>query len=296
MSSKNNILKKQYQIITYCPKAIEWDDYENMIIKEYEELMKNKANDESAFQNFFEKNPCMLPGAFGFFGESGHTPFNNVLITQPKLTGLTTKIPDFLWIANDSCTIYPIFIEIEKPSKKWFVSDGKPSSEFTHAQNQLTDWKVWFSNSTHQNLFFQYYNVDTEFMRGKSIEPYYVLIYGCRDEFIDKPELNIKRSQLQRKNEIYMTFNRVMPNIKGRNIITCTVKEQKYYAKYVQPVFRVGPVFAEEISMIHDKVDAISNNTLISDERKEFLLSRLPYWDEYGHSKRCGLVYTGDWE
>lgn len=290
------MLKKKYEIITDCPKPMEWDEYENKIVKEYDILVKTHKDDERSFQDFFERHPCMLPGAFGFFGESGHTPFNNVLITQPKLTGLTTKIPDFLWIANDSCTIYPIFIEIEKPSKKWFVFEGKPSSEFTHAQNQLTDWKVWFSDPTHQNLFFQYYNVDSEFMRGKSIEPYYVLIYGCRDEFIDKPELNIKRSQLQREKEIYMTFNRVMPNIKGRNIITCTVKEQKYYAKYLQQVFRLGPVFSEEMSKIYGKAEAISNNNLISDDRKKFLLSRLSYWDEFGRMNRQGIICTSDWE
>lgn len=296
MSHKVNFLEKHYQIISDCPKAIEWDEYEKIIIKEYEELMKTKMNDESAFQDFFERNPCMLPGAFGFFGESGHTPFNNVLITQPKLTGLTTKIPDFLWIASDSCTIYPVFIEIEKPSKRWFTSSGNPSAEFTHAQTQLTDWKVWFSNPTHQELFFKYYNVDSDFLKGKSVNAYYVLIYGSRDEFLDKPELNIKRNILQRSDEVYMTFNRVSPNIKARNIITCTVKEQKYYAKYIQPVFRLGPVFAEEISVIYDKADAISKNDLISYERKEFLLSRLLYWDEYGRSQRCEAIYTGDWE
>lgn len=123
MEHKENVFNKpcfnkSYRIIKNCPKALEWDEYESIIIKEYRELLKTNIDDESAFQSFFEKNPCMLPSAFGFFGESGHVPFNNALITQPILTGLTTKIPDFLWIASDSCTIYPVFIEIEKPSKK----------------------------------------------------------------------------------------------------------------------------------------------------------------------------------
>ena len=185
MFRKSNSLKKQYEILTDISKAMEWDQYTTIINEEYEELLKNKSNDETVFQEFFEKNPCMLPGAFGFFGESGHAPINNALITQPKLIGANTKIPDFLWIASDSCTVYPIFIEIEKPSKKWFTKKGQPSADFTQAQNQLTDWKVWFSNTTNRNLFFDFYNVDTNYLKDKSIEEYYVLIYGSRDEFID---------------------------------------------------------------------------------------------------------------
>lgn len=290
------MINKKYEIISNGPKPIEWEIYQSRIVQEYEALLKTQADTEKTFQDFFERYPCMLPGAFGFFGESGHSPYNNVLITQPHLVGLTSKIPDFLWIACDSCTIYPVFIEIEKPSKKWFVSDGKPSSEFTHAQNQLTDWKVWFANPTHQELFFKFYNVDSEFMQGKAIKPYYALIYGSRDEFVDKPELNIKRSELQRDREIYMTFNRVEPNIKGRNTITCYVKDQKYYTKFVQPVFRLGPVFADELCKVHSIEEAISNNEQISDPRKEFLISRIPYWKEYGSMSRRGLIYTGDWE
>lgn len=296
MSKTSSILRSQYEILTGVPKVMEWEEYVAIIEKEYKELLKDKSNDERAFQNFFEKNPCMLPGAFGFFGESGHAPINNALITQPKLIGIKTKIPDFLWIACDSSTVYPIFVEIEKPSKKWFVNSGNPSADFTQAQTQLTDWKVWFSNPTNQSLFFQFYNVNNEFIKHKSVEAYYVLIYGSRDEFKDKPELNIKRKQLQRDHEIYMTFNRINPNFKGRNIITCTVKDEKYYAKYVQPVFRLGPVFAKELSSIHNIDKAISDNILITEERKKFLISRIPYWDEYGRSIGVKVINTSDWE
>ena len=93
-----------------------------------------------------------------------------------------------------------------------------------------------------------------------------------------------------------MTFDRLTPNIKARDIITCIVRNQEYYAKYVQPVFRVGPVFAKEMSGIHNKDEAIEKNNLISDERKQFLLSRLPYWDEYGKTQIYGIKNTNDWE
>ena len=63
------MLKKKYEIITDCPKSMDWDEYENKIVKEYAMLIKTKKSDERSFQDFFERHPCMLPGAFGFFGE-----------------------------------------------------------------------------------------------------------------------------------------------------------------------------------------------------------------------------------
>lgn len=291
----DSILKKKYEIIKDGPKAIEWDAYEVEVIEAYKKLLDTEKNSEAAFQTFFEENPSMLPGAFGFFGESGHAPYNNILISQPILNGLTTKIPDFLWIATDSCTIYPIFVEIEVPSKRWFTKSGQPTAEFTQAQTQLADWKAWFQNPTHQHLFFEFYEIDSEYRRGKTVIPYYVLIYGSRGEFQGRPELNEKRNHLNRDNEIYMTFDRLCPNPKARNVVTCKKTSKGYIAKNIPPSFRLGPVFAEEMSKIKGKEVALLNSA-ISEERKRFLISRLKYWDDYGRSTQKGLQSTSDWE
>ncbi|MCM3185942.1 Shedu anti-phage system protein SduA domain-containing protein [Priestia megaterium] len=290
-----SIFKKAYELIDDAPKAFEWDVYENMAIEEYQELLKQKGHEEFVFQEFFERNPAFLPGAFGIYGESGHSPYNNALITQPILQGLTSKIPDFLWIASDSGTIYPIFIEIETPNKRWFKKNGVPTAEFTQAQNQLSDWKIWLSNPVHQNLFYQYYDIDREITSGKAVRPQFVLIFGSRNEFARNPELNQKRGQLVRENETYMTFDRLLPNIKARNSITCKVRNRKYTAKFISPSFRLGPVYAEELSKIDNKEEAI-NNSKIDDIRKDFILSRLPYWEEFGRRQPRGMRNTGDWE
>src|ERR1017187_2614000 len=51
-----------------------------------------------------------VPGAFGLL--QGPGPLNYALISQPELKGVGEKRPDFLWIAFDSATIYPVLIEI----------------------------------------------------------------------------------------------------------------------------------------------------------------------------------------
>lgn len=130
--------------------------------------MRRRPSEERIFQEFFEENPGFLPGAFGIYGESVHLSYNSALITKPSLKGLKSKTPDFLWIASDSGTVYPTFIEIETPSKRWFRKDGVQTSEFTQAKNQLSDWKAWLSNPIHQSLFYQYYDIDKEVAKVKN--------------------------------------------------------------------------------------------------------------------------------
>lgn len=286
---------KTYELAKNPPKPINWEYYEKKVLEDYRLLLKNEPTDEDVFQDFFEKNPAMLPGAFGFFGESSHLPYNNALITQPVLQGLETKVPDFLWIASDSLNIYPVFIEIEAPSKKWFNKDGTSTAKYTQALSQIQDWKTWYSNPAHQSIFHQFYDFDKEIIDGKSVKPLYVLIFGLRKEFEGKPNLIKKRAQLNKEDEIFMTYDRLTPNIKARNIITCKVKNREYIAKYVSPTFRLGPAIAEELNRISNKKEAILNSD-INEERKNFLISRIEYWERYGKSKNQGIADYGDWE
>jgi hypothetical protein len=288
-------LIKQYEIVEDASKPISWERYENEAISCYRELLKSNSDNEAAFQEFFENNPAMLPGAYGFHGESGHAPFNNVLITKPRLQGISLFVPDFLWISMDSCTISPIFIEIEKPSKNWFTGGGQPTHEFTQAQTQLLNWKTWFQNPVHMKLFIEYYEIPTSLTSMRAIEPYYVLIYGSMEELSSHPNLNKMRKDLQRENEIYMTFGRPKPNQKSHSVITCRKTDKGYEAIKIPPTFKLGPTFAKQLARIRDKKSAIESSYL-NDERKKFLIKRIEYWENYGKEEMNGIINTADWE
>ncbi len=92
-----------------------------------------------------------------------------------------------------------------------------------------------------------------------------------------------------------MTFDRLSPNPKARNVITCKKSPEGYIAKNIPPTFRLGPVFAKEMSKIRGKEEAIRNSP-IPDERKAFLISRLEYWDDFGRRDPRGIRSTSDWE
>jgi|GEM_PF-5999116 len=62
---EGSITKKAYELVNDAPKAIEWEVYEKKVKNEYEILLEENADDEKKFQEFFERNPSLLPGAFG---------------------------------------------------------------------------------------------------------------------------------------------------------------------------------------------------------------------------------------
>jgi len=55
----------------------------------------------------------------------------------------------------------------------------------------------------------------------------------------------------------------------------------RYYdALTVPPTLKWGPLCANDRARILNKEEAVQKNGLISPERKQFLLGRIPYWDQ----------------
>jgi hypothetical protein len=70
----------------------------------------------------------------GDVGPGGHHGSDmGGVFREPDLTGRgSSRI--FTWVTRSSGLITPILIEIEKPSKRWFRSDGRPSGDFKDAR------------------------------------------------------------------------------------------------------------------------------------------------------------------
>ncbi len=82
----------------------------------------------------------------------------SALFRLPELRGQGRSFrPDFMWVTRSSSLITPILIEIEKPTKKWFKKDGRPTERFTQAHDQLNDWRGWFAHPENQTIFRNQY-------------------------------------------------------------------------------------------------------------------------------------------
>jgi hypothetical protein len=273
----------KYEFSDNPPLPIEDETYIDTIKVEFHRLLKDEAENENSFQVFFEQNPSYLPGAKGalFSGHSGHGPHLNTLITQPKLSGLAYRNPDFVWFAYDSVGFSPFFIEIEAPHKKYFNQDGTPTSNFTKARNQLDEWEAILSQPENILKFFTDFQIPQD-LRSLHFEPHYILIYGRRSEYENKPFLKQKRGTLlpRTSRKYLMSYDRLEPQFLNSNFICCKVKEGRYIAKCLAPTFKLS-VFADNLLEVEDLETAVDNMAFTTQERKKFLKNKLPHLLEF---------------
>lgn len=268
-----------------------------MVNEKWAALLNNhEEQQEKDFQQFLERHPCMLPWLYGEIGRGAHGMFPNALISQPVLAGLSSKRPDFMWIASDSGSVYVVMIEIEHPKKPWATRSGQPSSTFTQAQNQLKDWQNWFADPLNEERFKKDYQIPSNYLHSHSFEQVYLLIYGRRSDPSLTNAVNKKRRLLQNSNEIFMTYDRLKPTRELEDCLTVNIDGAGYKALHVQPTMRLGPWNAEDRSLIGAKHGAVDRNIYLSKERKQFLNSRWQYWDDWAKKPSKGILATGDVE
>jgi hypothetical protein len=84
--------------------------YNELLMTQWRALLEApESQDESLLHTFLERHPSLLPGSHSVDGDSGHSPYPMSVISKPKLPGLSDREPDFMWIATDSDSAYPIF-------------------------------------------------------------------------------------------------------------------------------------------------------------------------------------------
>ena len=205
------------------------DTYERFLVERWQTLLASEdSRDESLLQGFLERHPSLLPGSHSMDGDSGHSPFPVAVIAKPKLPGLSDREPDFMWLASDSSSLYPVLIEIETPSKAWFYGDrAEIHSEFTHAYGQLAEWRAWFGRGHNRTAFLEYYDIPPMLARLQ-LAPRYVLVHGRRENFETIPRRREKQAELARPDERLMSFDRLTP-AKNSVLYSTTRKRQDGY-------------------------------------------------------------------
>jgi hypothetical protein len=284
--------EKTYKI-EVGPPAPDQENYATTCKLEWEQLLQASPS-EKEVQDFLERNPALVPGAWTPGPKSGHYPLHCALISQPILPGLRSRQPDLMWIAIDSLTCYPTLIEIEKPSKRIFNSSGVPSADFSQARNQLAQWRTWLSESRNKESLMDYY--DPAHIRGNTqIEAHMILIYGRRSEFEEDPELERHRaSLLPAHDEDLMSFDRINFDRNLFDAITIKLKRNgRYEAVAIPPVFTTGPHLAERLLHIDDIENALRKTPMISERRKSFLIRRIQYWREWARLPEKGFIGWG---
>jgi Shedu protein SduA, C-terminal len=290
-SRRPSILDKQYTLIENAPPPMSWDDYSERVSNEWNALLDSSdAGDEAKLQEFVEGHPSLLMGVAGAV-MGRRTPFPGALISQPPLRGVTTKFPDFLWITFNSMILQPALIEIETPIKRWFNrSNELPSGDLVQALDQIGTWRAWFEEDVNRAWFLDYYEIPDDVLRGKMVQPRYVLIIGRNSEFASRRDLNLKRSSLPREGERLMTFDRLAPDYSGKDVICARKTDRGYSAISVPATLTLHPSDAEWFAKISDKPGAAARNPWLTTDRRDFLIERFPYWDGRVAANALGVI------
>ena len=289
-------LSKSYTLAK-GPPHIPIDEYADNCNRQYSELL-SKNPPEKDMQSFLEKHPVLVPGHTPPWG-GNHSSLHCALITQPELRGIQSFVPDFMWITSHSGAWFPTLIEIEKPDRKIFTKKGDPYASFTHARQQLADWRSWFNNPTNVLQFLEIYGIP-DLIRRRTMYLRMILIYGRRAEFEEDPKLTGKISSLLPcSDEGLMSFDRLCADRSRPMKDAITVKSTgsgKYQAVWVPPVFETGPVWAERFIHIEGIPEAIDQNGEIDKDRREFLKERITYWKKWASSPGVKLHGAADRE
>lgn len=279
-----------------APAAWSWDEYESYLITEWATLLERSSAEEEV-QWFLEQHPCLVPGGeAGSESIGGHNGvLNRSLITQPELPGIRRPVPDFLWLSHNSGEMKPVLIEIETPSKRWFTQQGTQTAQLSQAIQQLASWRAWFESEANRLQFFERYDVDYSFIRCRRFAPVYCLIYGRRSEFETNETLSRHRASLRPDWLEWMTYDRLRPLAGSQLAVSVRVLMNGWHILAIPPTFRWGPYTAKHVPSLQGWEVAIKANDLISDQRRQFLLDRLPYWRSWAEGNPHG-AYTNSWE
>jgi hypothetical protein len=281
------MLGKTYKVAE-GPPAPSFEHYAATATDEFRSLIDSNPG-EAAVQRFLERNPCFVPGATY---PGSHGPLHDALISQPKLPGLSERLPDFLWITKHSSTLFPVLIEIERPGKRIFKANGVPSSEFTQARHQLTEWRAWFADPVNVLKFFAEYGVPDGWHRDHSLQVRFILVMGRRSEFSDDPvrQRNLA-GLLPAHDEDLMSYDRLAPEPALCHGITVRAKGGgRYQVQQIMPTLKHDPMGAGRLLYIEGFDEAIRSEARMTPERRRFLSERVPYWTDWAKSPLRGII------
>lgn len=151
-----------------------------------------------------------------------------------KLPISTSYESDFCFISKSSAEWNIVFIELEKPSSKFFNKNGTMAHDFNTGYSQIKNWQTHFSRLENQ-LAFKNIPVIKNIM---SVNPKmyenpcnfkYILVTGRRNE-LENSKYYYKRNEYCNETTYVLTYDSLYENLKYKNDkYICRIKNNDLY-------------------------------------------------------------------
>ncbi|GAA5122671.1 hypothetical protein GCM10023339_41390 [Alloalcanivorax gelatiniphagus] len=274
------------------PLPLSWEEYRRRVLGDWRRLLDTDP-DEPSVHKFLELHPSMVPGGSGDVGPGGHHgSTHSALFSEPELTGAGRQFePDFMWVTRSTSLITPILIEIERPSKRWFRQDGRPTAKFTQAHDQLNDWRSWFARDANKVMFRDRFMFGERY-DDRPLEPQYVLIFGRASEFeptgghSDPQALRHKRDQQRAADESFRTFDSLVPKADHAESMTVRMTATGAEAIAFSPLYGTDTRAGQVLADIRGVDAALDRTVMITEDRRQYLKSRFEHWSNEDRQSR----------
>ena len=157
-------------------------------LSKYSNLL-NETPSEQEIQSYLENHTRFIPREF----VQNHG-IHLSLVLRKLAIGADYKT-DFFYFSKSTDDWHAVFIEIEKPSSKFFrKNSNKFHSDFTQALDQINQWRAWFRSNQNKGTFLSMVNsiqVPVHMASNPTFNKY-VLVFGRRSEY----EKNVDRRDL----------------------------------------------------------------------------------------------------
>ena len=192
--------------------------------QEYLTLLDKEEN-EQVYQDYLQANTRLIPRSF-VLNHGIH--LRSVL---RKLPLHSEHITDFFFLSKSSKEWHCVFIEIEKPSSKFFQGNSlKYHGDFRHALEQVNSWRAWCANPDNWASFINNVIGDIRVpLKSISSTPKYILVHGRRKEYQDNQKrIDLLKAEHRSDFEI-MSFDSLAESLKVKEELYVVIRKNDHF-------------------------------------------------------------------
>ena len=218
--TKTALHKLQQELTARRGKTMNVEDQKRAFL-----ALLDEKRDEQSYQSFMEKHTRFIPRSF----EQNHGIHLGLVLRKLSLDA--DYKTDFFFFSKSTVNWNAVFIEVEKPSSRFFKRNTNEfHSDFLSALQQVNQWKAWFLNESNKASFLSTVSaIQVPLSMTRNPTNYkYVLVLGRRSEFCG----NEDRRNLVMANKAddfdIMTFDSLAEGLAGKCEVTIGSRHNQY--------------------------------------------------------------------
>ena len=185
----------------------------------------DKKCDEQTYQSFMEEHTRFIPRSF----KQNHGIHLSLVLR--KLSFGADYKSDFFFFSKSTVNWNAVFIEIEKPSSRFFRRNTNQfHSDFLKALQQINQWKAWFLDDRNKASFLSTVRAIQvpHHMASNPTNNKYVLVFGRRSEYSGNEDRRRLVMASKAEDLEIITFDSLAEGLAGKSELSIGSRHNQY--------------------------------------------------------------------